>query len=239
MENGLCKNVPSTTDDNDQGFLLRRTGGNLCSDPDWPSESCLDVCSGGDYAGNTAQVTPFDGTDNSTEWCCGTSTDCCGTNSAMTIAPVLAALSFSTASATSSSITSTQASSPTPNADDTSSTSYSPSQTTTFSSSSGLSTGAKAGIGASRRGCSWHNCRSRVSLPPSAPGSEYGTVAISEWSSPSMVKVAPGHTWGIYESAPAPAYVAEMRGNSAVHEICGGARGDGMYGMDGEAVMRR
>ncbi|OKL63291.1 hypothetical protein UA08_01719 [Talaromyces atroroseus] len=79
------------------------------------------------------QVTPCDGTANSTTWCCGNSTSCCGTSDAVTIAPTLSGYTSSTTSSSTSSAT------------------VSPTTTASASSlpsaTSGLSAGAKAGIG--------------------------------------------------------------------------------------------
>ncbi|KAL4930122.1 uncharacterized protein BDV17DRAFT_259924 [Aspergillus undulatus] len=141
MENGLCKNVATSTDDDGEETVITEYWRGLCTSSEWPESSCLDVCGTGQGAGRTMQLTPCDGTDNSTEWCCGTSDSCCGTSNAVTIAPVLAALASSSASPSASpsptpseSITAT----PTPVDDD---------AKDDKSSSSGLSAGAKAGIG--------------------------------------------------------------------------------------------
>lgn len=91
----------------------------------------------------TAKITPCDGTKNSTNWCCGDSTDCCSGDSntkPINLAQVLGAVSSSvvspSASATSSTPTASQ-----------SSTSATPTAATNSSlSSSGLGGGAIAGI---------------------------------------------------------------------------------------------
>ncbi|OJJ07740.1 hypothetical protein ASPVEDRAFT_88981 [Aspergillus versicolor CBS 583.65] len=121
MKNGLCKNVA----DGDTVTYFR----SMCSTPEWPEANCLDPCRGSD-TGATPPMTPCDGTENSTVWCCGDKADCCGTTSAVTIAPVLAAV----ASASSPSTSATATPSDTPS-------------TPSTADSSSLSTGAMAGIG--------------------------------------------------------------------------------------------
>ncbi|KAL3443095.1 hypothetical protein BJX65DRAFT_312112 [Aspergillus insuetus] len=153
MENGLCKNVARDDDDDNNTVVITKYWRDLCTSSEWPEDNCVDVCSQGDDAKVTVQVTPCDGTENSIEWCCGSNTDCCGTDTAVTIAPILPALASRNASSTSaSSTTSTSTpstlttttsslSSPTPDK------SNSNTKATNPSSSSGLSTDAKAGIG--------------------------------------------------------------------------------------------
>lgn len=72
-------------------------------------------------------MTPCDGTENSTVWCCGDNDDCCGTMSAVTIAPVLAAVASASSLSTPATAT--------------------PSSTPSTEESSGLSGGEMAGIG--------------------------------------------------------------------------------------------
>ncbi|KAJ0423272.1 hypothetical protein BJY00DRAFT_278949 [Aspergillus carlsbadensis] len=151
MENGLCKNVARDVDEDDNTVVVTEYWRDLCTSSEWPEDNCVDVCSQGDDAEVTVQVTPCDGTENSTEWCCGSSTDCCGTDAAVTIAAILPALASRNASSTSTSSTSsTSATSPlttttspptTPTPDESST------EPIVSTSDSGLSTGAKAGIG--------------------------------------------------------------------------------------------
>ncbi|KAL2826716.1 hypothetical protein BDW59DRAFT_145099 [Aspergillus cavernicola] len=138
MINGLCKNVLTMVDDDDEQVSLTTYWRGMCTSSEWPEENCLDICSDGNLDGITPQITPCDGTDNSTEWCCGRNNTCCGTSSAITIAPVITILPPSSASATTSSLTTTSTAS---NTTDPTSDSQLP------SSSSSLSTGAQAGIG--------------------------------------------------------------------------------------------
>lgn len=80
-------------------------------------------------------MTPCDGSLTSETWCCGAGNNCCGSDSAITIAALFGASSTSTAqtaSATSNEATSSAATA---------------TATRISSSSTGLSDGAKAGIG--------------------------------------------------------------------------------------------
>ncbi|KAL4902048.1 hypothetical protein BDW74DRAFT_181206 [Aspergillus multicolor] len=112
IDNGLCKNVVTTySTELDEKVTVK-------------AES--------DYARSTAQITPCDGADISTKWCCGTNTTCCGTSSAVTIVSILPAL----ASASST---------PSPSSSSTANTTVSTNHSSNHSSN--LSTGAKIGIG--------------------------------------------------------------------------------------------
>ncbi|KAL4875704.1 hypothetical protein BJY04DRAFT_223822 [Aspergillus karnatakaensis] len=188
----------------------------LCTSSEWPEENCLNVCSDGDNAGTTAQITPCDGTDNSTEWCCGQNTDCCGTNSAVTIAPVLPAL-FSTAISSSTSTlpsTATGATPSNPTPDPASASAHGSSPDAETNSSTGLSTGAKAGIGiavavgavAMIGGLVFVWVVKRRSSPP-------GYAPPDEFSKTPVVKVDP--------YAPDPAYMPDLNGNH-IQELSAG-----------------
>lgn len=92
-------------------------------------------------------MTPCDGTDYSEKWCCGASSDCCGTGNEIIVptniytSSVASTTSSSSASATSGSSTTTSGLS--------SASTRSPSSESESEpdSSSGLSTGAKVGVG--------------------------------------------------------------------------------------------
>ncbi|KAF2147903.1 hypothetical protein K461DRAFT_316381 [Myriangium duriaei CBS 260.36] len=138
LPNGLCSGHAS-------GALYWREG---CSNPDWPEDVCpRNVCedpSENDINGN-APMTPCDGTNSSSTWCCGANTtSCCGKGSPseITLRPTLVAVISSTTSSTSPSSTSTSSATQSSSPPSSSST-----QTSTSSQASGLSTGAKAGIG--------------------------------------------------------------------------------------------
>ncbi|KAL3476648.1 hypothetical protein BJX99DRAFT_258195 [Aspergillus californicus] len=121
MENGLCKNLQTSTDDDGDEI-------HVTADDD---------------GGDTAQITPCDGTDNSTEWCCGlNATDCCGTSDAITIAPVLAALATPTPSSSSTATSSTASPTTYPEPD----TQFSSSSSNGLST--GAKAGIGAGVGA-------------------------------------------------------------------------------------------
>ncbi|KAL4781974.1 hypothetical protein BJX76DRAFT_369473 [Aspergillus varians] len=134
LDNGLCK-VKGTP----SGYWR-----DMCSISSWPDVGCLNVCTDDgdiDDAGN-APMTPCDGTDYSETWCCGQTTDCCGTDEEVTIPTniyVSTSTPNSTSTSTSASLTSTQA---TTSSSSTTTPSSEQSQT-----SSGLSSGSKAGIG--------------------------------------------------------------------------------------------
>ncbi|KAE9379836.1 hypothetical protein N431DRAFT_432220 [Stipitochalara longipes BDJ] len=144
LSNGLCQNIftNETTGKPDTNYW--REG---CSDRGWNSQYCLTgVCTGSsdvDSNGN-AEMTPCDGTSTSATWCCGThNTNCCGTGQAIVLAAVLGSASSSSISTSATPYPSTSTSqsgasfTPTPT----------PSPSPTSLPSSGLSTGAKAGIG--------------------------------------------------------------------------------------------
>lgn len=107
-------------------------------------------------------MTPCDRTRNSTTWCCGDSTECCGTQDAITIAPVLGehgvavesssistSTSTTTSSPTSTSIPTTLSTtaSPTTSIPTSTSSSKQPSNQSSASHIPGLSNEIKAGIG--------------------------------------------------------------------------------------------
>ncbi|KAJ8101651.1 hypothetical protein POJ06DRAFT_68752 [Lipomyces tetrasporus] len=139
LPNGMCQNIVQWTSPGGQVTYNYSYFRDQCTDAQWSSNKCLNVCRTGQSDGSTAAMTPCDNTANSTQWCCGrNNTACCNTPDAITLAQVLG-LSSSTSSSISAA-TATSTSSPT-----TSSTSgMSP---VASSASSGLSTGAKAGIG--------------------------------------------------------------------------------------------
>ncbi|KAL4882156.1 hypothetical protein BJY04DRAFT_217478 [Aspergillus karnatakaensis] len=146
MQNGLCKNIARKRDKNDNVVVVTEYWRDLCTSSEWPEENCVNVCSTG--AGDdkvTVQLTPCDGTDNSTEWCCGKNADCCGTDAAVTIANVLPALASSSSTSPSSS-TATPSSAPESEADG-ASVDGNDDNVNNSQSSGELSTGAKAGIG--------------------------------------------------------------------------------------------
>ncbi|KAL2834812.1 hypothetical protein BJY01DRAFT_259393 [Aspergillus pseudoustus] len=149
LQNGMCK--VKVDEDAGVNATYWRDG---CSISSWPDVGCLKVCTGDnqiDELGN-ASMTPCDGTDYSETWCCGTTTDCCGTDAEITVPAniYVASTSASTSTSTSTSI-STNTSSTTSNVESTP-TESAASHTHTSSSdeshsSSGLSGGSKAGIG--------------------------------------------------------------------------------------------
>lgn len=97
-----------------------------------------------DISGNI-RMTPCDGTPTSGTWCCGTSTSCCGTSDAIALAATLG--SQTTSSSATSSATPTSSPSPTSSASQTTTSAAATSSATSTGTASGLSGGAKAGIG--------------------------------------------------------------------------------------------
>lgn len=137
LMNGICRNRRV-----DKGTKITEYWLNYCTDKDYSSGKCLDICRAQRGEGGATRMTPCDSTNpaNSTRWCCGDSTSCC-TNA---IGYVELPKSF-VGHAISSTTTSTGTSSTTSSAS--SSSSSAPSQTPAPSGDSGLTTGAKAGIG--------------------------------------------------------------------------------------------
>ncbi|PGH10737.1 hypothetical protein AJ79_05328 [Helicocarpus griseus UAMH5409] len=148
-EFGLCEAPPPITEMvQELPVFLRHS----CNAPSWPENGCLKVCADGELEGGIAYLTPCTVNRGSETWCCGNSTDCCGTDREIRLTeniytkedPLFATFTSSTPS-------STQQSSSTSNPPQASS-----SQTNLPTASanppppppsSGLSTGAKAGIG--------------------------------------------------------------------------------------------
>ncbi|RJE25688.1 hypothetical protein PHISCL_01951 [Aspergillus sclerotialis] len=100
---------------------------------------------GGSHDGNIL-MTPCSGSDYSDTWCCGTSNDCCGTDSEVHIPSNI----YQAASSTSASVTSLPSASHTSTSNPTSTSAQSTSTSTSApsnDSSSGLSEGGKAGVG--------------------------------------------------------------------------------------------
>ncbi|RAO70580.1 uncharacterized protein BHQ10_006592 [Talaromyces amestolkiae] len=160
LENGLCQNVWQTRDDN--GTTVENVGyfRDQCTSTDWENGGCLNICTAetnpndGGNSNTVTQVTPCNGLANATTWCCGNSTDCCGSTSAITIAQKLAQPTSSSASSSSSTTTSfrtsaltTTTTEPSPAA--TTSSIHSSTSSPSASASSGLSTSAKVGVGIS------------------------------------------------------------------------------------------
>ncbi|KAJ5722987.1 hypothetical protein N7488_001022 [Penicillium malachiteum] len=80
LGNGLCQNVVNGTDDGGGSYALGSTyWRDQCWTSDWNSSgNCLNYCMGE----MTSEMTPCDGTKNSSTWCCGNNnTTCCGTSS--------------------------------------------------------------------------------------------------------------------------------------------------------------
>ncbi|KAF2247734.1 hypothetical protein BU26DRAFT_506919 [Trematosphaeria pertusa] len=157
LANGICQNKWSQNGGHTTSYFREK-----CTEKDWSTGLCLDVCTDSvDDAGNS-YMTPCDGTPTSEKWCCGMTDSCCDTDAVLlprTFGAALSSTSTSASVATSSSSSATtlasSASSPTsePTASPTLSPSPSPSTsaeanadaTTQPSSSTGLSAGAKAG----------------------------------------------------------------------------------------------
>ncbi|KAL5040803.1 hypothetical protein BDW71DRAFT_193068 [Aspergillus fruticulosus] len=136
LQNGLCKVKGSPTS------YWR----DMCSISSWPDVGCLKACTDDaviDELGN-AVMTPCDGTDYSKTWCCGQTTDCCGTDEEITVrANIYVSTSTPTSTSTLTSTNPSLASTPaTTSSGSTATPSSEQSQET-----SGLSSGAKAGIG--------------------------------------------------------------------------------------------
>ncbi|KAL2845277.1 hypothetical protein BJY01DRAFT_263677 [Aspergillus pseudoustus] len=141
LQNGICKVAADAGVEGSNATYWRDT----CSVSNWPEVGCLKVCASGDLAGDNSRITPCDGTDTSEKWCCGTTTDCCGTDEEVhvpqniyTKSTTSISTSTTSGSTSSSTTTTTSSSTPTPTADDSDS---------EPGGSSGLSGGAKAGVG--------------------------------------------------------------------------------------------
>ncbi|KAF2624469.1 hypothetical protein BU25DRAFT_153203 [Macroventuria anomochaeta] len=132
LDNGLCRA--------NTGYIWRET----CTSRDWETSACQDLCTYNAAQKATDQiVTPCDGTENSTVWCCGESDSCCGHNSTeprYTIAKKFAAAVSTTSSTLTSIVVSTSSTTPTIN-------SVIAVATNNAKSDTGLSTGAKVGTG--------------------------------------------------------------------------------------------
>ncbi|KAF1994969.1 hypothetical protein P154DRAFT_612408 [Amniculicola lignicola CBS 123094] len=77
LPNGLCQNRGFSTEEGKEQEPYIRYYRVYCTNQDWDTGECLDVCSTDGNAGVTAQITPCDGTNSSTTWCCGNTTACC------------------------------------------------------------------------------------------------------------------------------------------------------------------
>ncbi|KAH8690731.1 hypothetical protein BGW36DRAFT_364297 [Talaromyces proteolyticus] len=148
LENGLCENDWKSTDENGTTVMNIGYFRDSCTTTDWKNGGCLNICTEQTNPKNGSstgfvQVTPCDGTANSTTWCCGKDNSCCDTPAAVTIAQTLAAQTSTVASISTASATSN----PTTTHSHTSTQTTTSSSTPSSSASSGLSDGAKAGIG--------------------------------------------------------------------------------------------
>ncbi|KAF1954979.1 hypothetical protein CC80DRAFT_594624 [Byssothecium circinans] len=75
LPNGICQNRAVRDGEKITAYWL-----NFCTDKDITSGKCLDVCRETRNDGGGSPMTPCDGTNTSTRWCCGTSTTCCTNN---------------------------------------------------------------------------------------------------------------------------------------------------------------
>ncbi|KAF2644648.1 hypothetical protein P280DRAFT_465942 [Massarina eburnea CBS 473.64] len=72
LPNGLCQNRLVKNGTKTTNYWLE-----YCTDKDVTSGKCLDVCRETRNDAGGTLMTPCDGTNNSTKWCCGGSTTCC------------------------------------------------------------------------------------------------------------------------------------------------------------------
>ena len=136
LSNGLCENRWVNA-----GTTLINYWLNFCTNKDVTSSDCLDICRDSRDDTGAAQLTPCDGTRNSTRWCCGNSLSCCKSNDGYVELPqeFHGAISTSKPSPASPSASSSASSAPKSSA---SSTGFQVAQ----SQGKELSAGAKAGI---------------------------------------------------------------------------------------------
>ncbi|KAF2994170.1 hypothetical protein E8E13_001256 [Curvularia kusanoi] len=152
LPNGLCQNRRTTSNNERETTYWI----DFCTEygQNNATGKCLDVCQRTDET-KTNQITPCDGTANSTRWCCGQSNACCASNvDVVTLDQVLGQVSSSTsiqsstATSSSSPTSSSTSAPPTPTASGKANASgiANPGQGNGDSSSSGLGGGAIAGI---------------------------------------------------------------------------------------------
>jgi hypothetical protein len=122
---------------------------NFCTDKDYSTGKCLDICASSRGTGGNAQVTPCTGNADSETWCCGTSADCCSSGvNVVRLAQVLGGALSSTSSSAASTLSSASSSaavtavSPTPTLDS----STIPSSFSASKKKDGINAGAIAGI---------------------------------------------------------------------------------------------
>ncbi|KAJ8111904.1 hypothetical protein OPT61_g5613 [Boeremia exigua] len=73
LPNGLCKQS-SRQDENSS--VITTYFREECTVADWKSGKCLSICLSNSVSRNV-EMTPCDGTANSTRWCCGNNEECC------------------------------------------------------------------------------------------------------------------------------------------------------------------
>lgn len=137
MPNGLCLSKYLS-----EGYTRQSYWRNYCTEKDWSSGKCLNVCAENKLGGTAvrnAPLVPCDGTANSTRWCCGESCSCDDETNVVSLPAIFGQplVTNSVSLPTSSSTTS----SPTASATNVNG------NTNQNSENKGLSTGAKAGIG--------------------------------------------------------------------------------------------
>ncbi|KAH7119767.1 hypothetical protein B0J11DRAFT_582273 [Dendryphion nanum] len=82
LPNGLCQNRFYSTKKGEEKSNSTEYYRNRCTEKDWKTGACLDVCTSGTGATSVYQMMPCDGTSASETWCCGNTTDCCNNPSA-------------------------------------------------------------------------------------------------------------------------------------------------------------
>jgi hypothetical protein len=145
LPNGLCQNRLVENGEMKTQYWL-----NFCTDSDYTSGKCLDLCREYREPGGSAQITPCDGSNTSERWCCGSKTTCCTNNIDVIELPAVFNGRAVTLSNKPASTRTTSTGTSTPAAVTTSSNTSPSSSSASQSAQSekkGLSSGAKAGIG--------------------------------------------------------------------------------------------
>jgi hypothetical protein len=160
LPNGICQNRFTYQGKAEATYWIE-----YCTEKDYASGKCMDICASQRGEAGTSMITPCGGQSNSTKWCCGASDDCCSNPNAdsieiplvfegmingtvasvATAEPTPTPTILTSIASTFPKITSQSAPSSLPSPSQ--SPSQSPSSSPSVQATTGLSTGSKAGIG--------------------------------------------------------------------------------------------